>query len=112
MHLLSRLLSPRFVAMRPVIALLTDFGTRDHYAGTMKGVILGICPDATLVDITHDIAAHDVLDGALELAADLPLLSSRHDLPRGRRSRRRVGAPRHSRPKRATTGSSRPTTAC
>ena len=55
--------------MRPIIALLTDFGTRDHYAGTMKAVALGICPDATLVDITHDIAAHDVLGGALELAA-------------------------------------------
>jgi hypothetical protein len=55
--------------MRPVIALLSDFGVRDHYVGTMKGVILGICPDATLVDITHDIAAHDVLEGALELAA-------------------------------------------
>src|SRR5215831_9444257 len=54
---------------RPVIALLTDFGTRDHYAGTMKGVALGICPDAALVDITHDIPAHDVLSGALELAA-------------------------------------------
>jgi S-adenosylmethionine hydrolase len=37
--------------------------------GTMKGVILGICPDATLVDVTHDIQPHDVLDGALELAA-------------------------------------------
>ncbi len=55
--------------MRPVIALLTDFGTRDHYAGTMKGVALGICPDATLVDITHDVPPHDVLAGALELAA-------------------------------------------
>lgn len=55
--------------MRPVIALLTDFGTADHYAGTMKGVILGICPDVTLVDITHDIPPHDVLAGALELAA-------------------------------------------
>lgn len=54
---------------RPVIALVTDFGTRDHYAGTMKGVALGICPDATLVDITHDVPAHDVLAGALELAA-------------------------------------------
>ncbi|HEY7289825.1 MAG TPA: SAM-dependent chlorinase/fluorinase [Vicinamibacterales bacterium] len=54
---------------RPVVALLTDFGTLDHYAGTMKGVVLGVCPDATLVDITHDIAAHDVLGGALELAA-------------------------------------------
>jgi S-adenosylmethionine hydrolase len=54
--------------MRSVIALLSDFGTHDHYAGTMKGVMLGICPDATLVDITHDIPAHDVMTGALELA--------------------------------------------
>lgn len=54
---------------RPVIALLTDFGLRDHYAGTMKGVALGICPDATLVDISHEVPAHDVLAGALELAA-------------------------------------------
>ena len=54
---------------RPVVALLTDFGTRDHYAGTLKGVMLGICPDATLVDIGHDVPAHDVLAGALELAA-------------------------------------------
>jgi S-adenosylmethionine hydrolase len=55
--------------MRPVIALLSDFGTRDHYVGTMKGVVLGICPDVTLVDVTHEITPHDVLDGALELAA-------------------------------------------
>jgi len=54
---------------RPVIAMLTDFGMRDHYAGTMKGVALAICSDVTLVDISHDIAAHDVLGGALELAA-------------------------------------------
>src|SRR5215510_3321667 len=54
---------------KPVIALLTDFGTRDHYAGTMKGVAIGICPDVTLVDISHDVAAHDVMAGALELAA-------------------------------------------
>jgi S-adenosylmethionine hydrolase len=54
---------------RPLIALLTDFGTRDHYAGTMKGVALGICPDAILVDISHDLPAHDVLGAALELVA-------------------------------------------
>jgi S-adenosylmethionine hydrolase len=54
---------------RPTIALLTDFGTRDHYAGTLKGVILSLCADATLVDLTHDIEPHDVLSGALELAA-------------------------------------------
>lgn len=55
--------------MRPVIALLSDFGTRDHYVGTMKAVIVGICPDATIVDITHEIPPHDVVDGALQLAA-------------------------------------------
>ncbi len=54
---------------RPVVALLTDFGTRDHYAGTMKGVALGICPDITFVDISHDLPPHDVAAGALELAA-------------------------------------------
>lgn len=54
---------------RPLIALVTDFGLRDHYAGTMKGVALGICPDVTFVDISHQIPAHDVLAGALELAA-------------------------------------------
>jgi S-adenosylmethionine hydrolase len=54
---------------RPLIALLTDFGTRDHYAGTIKAVILGICPDANLVDISHDIPPHDVMAGALELGA-------------------------------------------
>lgn len=54
---------------RPLVALLSDFGTRDHYAGTMKAVVLGVCPDATLIDIGHDIPPHDILAGALELAA-------------------------------------------
>ena len=42
---------------------------RDHYVGAMRGVALGICPDVTLADITHEIAPQDVLGGALELAA-------------------------------------------
>ena len=63
----------------------------------MKGVALGICPDATLVDITHDMPPHDVLAGALELAAAYQLFSRRHDLSRRGRSRRRLGAPRHRR---------------
>jgi S-adenosylmethionine hydrolase len=54
---------------RPTIALLTDFGTHDHYAGTLKGVVLSLCPDATLVDITHEVPPHDVLTAGLELAA-------------------------------------------
>ncbi len=55
--------------MRPLIALLSDFGSRDHYAGTMKGVMMGICPELSLVDITHSVRPHDVLEGALQLAA-------------------------------------------
>ena len=35
-----------------LIAILTDFGYKDAYVATMKGVILSICPDARLVDIT------------------------------------------------------------
>lgn len=54
---------------RPVVALLSDFGTRDHYAGAMKAVVLGVCPEASLIDIGHEIPPHDVLAGALELAA-------------------------------------------
>lgn len=53
----------------PTVALLSDFGVRDHYVGAMKAVVLGICPDATLVDISHDVPAHDVLTAALELKA-------------------------------------------
>jgi S-adenosylmethionine hydrolase len=54
---------------RPLIAILTDFGLRDHYVGTMKAVALGICPEAGFVDITHEIPPQDVLAGALELSA-------------------------------------------
>ena len=55
--------------MAPVIALLSDFGLRDHYVGTMKGVMLGIAPDAVFVDLTHDIPPHDIHQGSLQLAA-------------------------------------------
>ena len=55
--------------MHPVIALLTDFGLQDHYVGAMKGAILTACPEATLVDVTHEVPAHDVAAGALALDA-------------------------------------------
>ena len=54
---------------RPVVALLTDFGLHDHCVGTMKGVVLSVCPDASIVDITHDVAPQDIPGAALELAA-------------------------------------------
>jgi S-adenosylmethionine hydrolase len=55
--------------MRPTIAFLTDFGTRDHYAGVLKGVVLSIVPDVTVVDVTHDLPPHDLAAAAYELAA-------------------------------------------
>lgn len=51
------------------ITLTTDFGTRDWFVGTMKGVILGIQPGATVVDITHEVRAGDIRGGAFALAA-------------------------------------------
>jgi S-adenosylmethionine hydrolase len=53
-------------AMRPLIALLTDFGTRDPYVAQVKGVIASRC-DAEIVDLTHEIAAYDVAEGAFFL---------------------------------------------
>ena len=52
----------------PLISLTTDFGLSDHYAGTMKGVILGICPAARIVDISHDAAPFEIAGGAYLLA--------------------------------------------
>jgi S-adenosylmethionine hydrolase len=57
---------------RPLITLLTDFGTQDAYVGSMKGVILGLNPQAALVDLTHDLPPQDVMAGALVLAAAAP----------------------------------------
>ena len=51
-----------------VITLLTDFGTRDHYVASMKGVILGINPLCTLVDISHHVGPQDIREGAFFLA--------------------------------------------
>jgi S-adenosylmethionine hydrolase len=55
--------------MRPIIALLTDFGTRDHYVGAMKGAILSVAPEAQVVDLLHDLDPHDVEGGAYALGA-------------------------------------------
>jgi S-adenosylmethionine hydrolase len=52
----------------PPIALLTDFGYRDHYVGVMKGVIAGIAPAARIIDVTHGIAPQAIAAGAIALA--------------------------------------------
>jgi hypothetical protein len=54
--------------MAPIITLLTDFGLQDGYVASLKGVILGICPTARLVDITHQVPAQNVSAAAYLLA--------------------------------------------
>jgi S-adenosylmethionine hydrolase len=51
-----------------VISLLTDFGLTDWFAGTMKGVIVGICPQARIIDLTHDVKPGDIRAAAFALA--------------------------------------------
>jgi S-adenosyl-L-methionine hydrolase (adenosine-forming) len=53
----------------PIITLTTDYGTNDHLVGVLKGVILKINPDVTIVDITHAVTPYDLLDGALQIAS-------------------------------------------
>lgn len=51
-----------------LITLTTDFGTADHFVGTMKGVILGIAPRARIVDITHEIRPYELNEAAFVIA--------------------------------------------
>jgi len=60
----------------PIITLLSDFGDKDPYVGSMKGVILSICRKAMLVDITHNVAKFNVVKGGFILAAVVPYFPS------------------------------------
>src|SRR5580698_10812564 len=53
---------------RPLITLLSDFGVADHYVASMKGVILSICPNANLIDITHEVTPFAIPEAAYTLA--------------------------------------------
>jgi S-adenosylmethionine hydrolase len=55
--------------MRTVIVLLTDFGHLDPYVGQMKGVLLREAPDACVVDLCHEVDAHNVLQASFLLQA-------------------------------------------
>jgi len=57
---------------RSIITLLTDFGHQDPFVGIMKGVILSLCPNASLVDLTHETAAYDILGGSFLLQSAVP----------------------------------------
>jgi len=56
------------MTFKPIITLLTDFGLRDSYVAEMKAVILSICPEANIIDISHEVRKYDVRMGAYLLA--------------------------------------------
>ncbi|MGH9627643.1 MAG: SAM hydrolase/SAM-dependent halogenase family protein [Bryobacteraceae bacterium] len=57
---------------RPIITLTTDFGASDHFVGVMKGVILTICPQAQIVDISHDVHPFEISEGAFLISQAFP----------------------------------------
>ncbi len=56
----------------PIVTLLTDFGDRDAYVGVMKGVILGLAPDARIIDLAHGVAPQSVGGAAYLLEPAYP----------------------------------------
>jgi S-adenosyl-L-methionine hydrolase (adenosine-forming) len=57
--------------MSPIVTLTTDFGWQDSYVAQLKGVMLGLAPGLTIVDVSHAVEPGDV-QGAGEILADLP----------------------------------------
>ncbi len=58
--------------MPPIITLTTDFGLKDEYVGVLKGVILGLAPQASLIDLCHTIRPQDLRQGGFILQAAAP----------------------------------------
>lgn len=58
----------------PLVSLLSDFGLRDASAGIMRAVVAGICPAATILDVTHEVDKFSIRDGALSLWNAVPFL--------------------------------------
>ncbi len=58
--------------LRPLVSLLTDFGLLDSFVAEMKAVILSICPEAKIVDITHQVEKFDIRMGSFLLASAAP----------------------------------------
>jgi S-adenosylmethionine hydrolase len=60
------------MGQRRIVTLLSDFGLRDHYVSVMKGVMLGLNPDLTFIDISHQVPAQDIQSGAFILGQAYP----------------------------------------
>ncbi len=59
----------------PIVTMLSDFGSASGYPAVMKGAFLQICPTATIIDISHDVARHDIREGAFLLWMAAPYFS-------------------------------------
>ena len=92
LHLISSL---TMTNSNPIITLMTDFGLRDHYVAAMKGVILGICPQAGIVDVTHEVSSYEIAGGCFSIVADLGMFSEKDGAHGGGRSGRGQHAAAH-----------------
>lgn len=50
-----------------IITLITDFGAKDYYVALLKGHLLQVAPQAQIIDITHTITPHDIMEGSFFL---------------------------------------------
>src|SRR2546426_7920553 len=60
-----------------LVSLLTDYGLKDPYVAEMKLVLIKNCPDAVLVDITHQVERHNIVEGAFLLEMAVPFFPGR-----------------------------------
>jgi S-adenosylmethionine hydrolase len=58
------------------VSFLSDFGHQDEFVGVVKSVIRSLSPATTVIDLTHEIAAHDIRAGSLSLARAVPYVAS------------------------------------
>jgi hypothetical protein len=63
--------------MSVIITLTTDFGFADAYVAAMKGVILGINPEAKIIDICHSIKPQNITQAAFILSTAYPYFSEK-----------------------------------
>ena len=68
----SSFLTRRKRLVSRLLTLTSDFGLRDAYVAAMKGTILAINPQARMVDISHEITPHDVMEAAFVLSQAVP----------------------------------------
>lgn len=61
----------------PIVTFLSDFGTREYYVGSVKGVLLSTNPHCRIVDISHDVGSHDILECAFMLRSAYTYFPSR-----------------------------------